>query len=141
MYRLCFKTTSFFQMKSSVQFTANTYFDNISNLFKKLYNDEQLTDVTIYCKDGSIKAHKLILSTSSPYFHKIFTENTKDHPILFLHGVSFQTLHDMVELIYKGNVEVLPEDLSPLYNLAGEFQLTGITGVLDEKKEENEAEV
>lgn len=118
-------------MKSSVQFSANTYFDNISKLFKKLYDDEELTDVTIYCKDGSIKAHKLILSTSSPYFHKIFTENTKDHPILFFHGVSFQTLHDLVELIYKGNVEVLPEDLNSLYNLAGEFQLTGITGVLE----------
>ncbi|RZC35637.1 uncharacterized protein BDFB_002408 [Asbolus verrucosus] len=124
-------------MKSSVQFSPNKYLENISRMFKKLYNDEQLTDVTLCCKDGTIKAHKLILATCSPYFHKIFTENNRDHPILIMHGVSYQSLHDLIELIYKGNVDVLPESLNPLYELAGEFQLSGITGVLRDEGEKS----
>lgn len=129
------KTNGLFQMKSSVQFLPNKHLENISKMFKKLYNDEQLTDVTLCCKDGTIKAHKLILASSSPYFHRIFTENTRDHPILIMHGVSYQNLHDLIELIYKGNVDVLPESLNPLYELAGEFQLAGISGVLREEND------
>ncbi|XP_044252753.1 zinc finger and BTB domain-containing protein 8A-like [Tribolium madens] len=122
-------------MKSSVQFAPNKHLENISKMFKKLYNDEHLTDVTLCCKDGTIKAHKLILATSSPYFHRIFTENNRDHPILIMHGISYQNLHDLIELIYKGNVDVLPEALNPLYELAGEFQLSGISGVLREEND------
>nr|XP_008201664.1 PREDICTED: zinc finger and BTB domain-containing protein 8A [Tribolium castaneum] len=122
-------------MKSSVQFAPNKHLENISKMFRKLYNDEQLADVTLCCKDGTIKAHKLILATSSPYFHRIFTENQREHPILIMHGISYQNLHDLIELIYKGNVDVLPEALNPLYELAGEFQLAGISGVLRDEND------
>jgi hypothetical protein len=52
-----------------------------------------------------------------------------------MHGVSYQNLHDLIELIYKGNVDVLPESLNPLYELAGEFQLSGISGVLRDESD------
>lgn len=59
-----------------------------------------------------------------------------------MHGVSYQSLHDLIELIYKGNVDVLPESLNPLYELAGEFQLSGISGVLrDESDKPSDKEV
>jgi hypothetical protein len=37
-------------------------------VFSSLYHSEGLSDVTLVCGDGSIKAHKLLLSTCSDYF-------------------------------------------------------------------------
>ena len=37
-------------------------------VFSTLYQSEGLSDVTLYCDDGSIRAHKLLLSTCSDFF-------------------------------------------------------------------------
>ncbi|KAJ8928048.1 hypothetical protein NQ314_019418 [Rhamnusium bicolor] len=95
-------------------------------MFKTLYKDELLTDCTLYCKDGSIKAHKLILAASSPYFRKVFLEHNDEHAIFIMHGLSVGQLQDLLELIYKGSIDVPGENLNSLFDLAEDLQVTGV---------------
>ena len=41
---------------------------NMSDVFRTLYDSGGLTDVTLATGNGSVRAHRLILSTCSNYF-------------------------------------------------------------------------
>ena len=46
------------------------------NTFATLFEDNELTDVTLVCKDGGeeVKAHKIILSCGSGFFKDLFRQ-------------------------------------------------------------------
>lgn len=50
----------------------NNHLQNLSQLFTTIYSSSALADVTLSCRDGTLKAHKLVLSACSPYFEQIF---------------------------------------------------------------------
>lgn len=77
--------------------------------------------MTLYTKDGSVKAHKLVLASISPYFYNLFKENKHEHPYILLYGVSFKCLQYLIEVIYYGNSNVPHDDLEAVYQLATEF--------------------
>lgn len=56
----------------------------IATTFKRLYEDETMTDVTVYCKDGPLRAHKLVMSICSPYFSKIYQMNPGLHMVVMV---------------------------------------------------------
>ncbi|XP_045476495.1 uncharacterized protein LOC123682126 isoform X4 [Harmonia axyridis] len=114
------------ESSDSVQVFSDKYLENISDAFKTLYNEEQLSDVTIYCREGSLKAHKLILAASSPYFCKIFRENRNDFPILILQGTSLSQLKNFIDLLYNGIADVKNDDVEALNALIREFEIKGI---------------
>lgn len=66
--------------------------ENLEYMLENLLQDETLSDITIHCNDGSVKAHKLILAAFSPYFKKVknITEKKKfkkmngQRPCIFL---------------------------------------------------------
>ena len=41
---------------------------NMGIVFSTLYQSEGLSDVTLFCDDGKVRAHKLLLSTCSDFF-------------------------------------------------------------------------
>ena len=45
-----------------------SHLPNMGLVFSTLYQSEDLSDVTLNCEDGSVRAHKLLLSTCSDYF-------------------------------------------------------------------------
>ena len=42
-----------------------------TSTLKSLWENENFVDVTLVCDDGLVKAHQIILSSVSPFFHKI----------------------------------------------------------------------
>ncbi|XP_044758585.1 zinc finger homeobox protein 4-like isoform X2 [Coccinella septempunctata] len=114
------------ELPDSIQVVSDKYLQNISDAFKTLYNEEQLSDVTIYCKEGSLKAHKLILAASSPYFCKIFRENRNEFPILILHGTSMTQMKNLIDLLYTGITDVKKDDIESLNRLIREFEIKGV---------------
>ena len=53
-----------------------------------MWEDNYLTDVTLACKDGQQEeAHKVVLASSSPFFHKLFARNRQAHPLIYMGGV------------------------------------------------------
>lgn len=61
----------------------------IASTFKRLYEDETLTDVTVYCKDGPLRAHKLVLSICSPYFNRIYQMNPGVHMVVMVYDLQY----------------------------------------------------
>ena len=98
---------------------------------KDLYGDEKFADVTLLSDDlHSFKAHRIILSSSSEFFEKIFTQMSSpivlNNNSLFLKGVKGKTLQTMLEFIYQGFVSVQQEDLSTFLETGFDLQVTGI---------------
>lgn len=109
----------------SLQLVWDEHLSSIGKLFEKLYEDELLVDVTISCKDGSIKAHKLILSASSPYFHKVFNENPCKHPTLIMRGANYMDMRKLIEYMYKGTIDVALERVNSIIQLALDLEIKG----------------
>jgi len=105
----------------------NDFQDNIQSSYKQLRNDLELSDVTIACEDGqTIKAHKLIISSSSPILRDIITMNKHPHPLIYLRGVDAKKMNYIIDFMYYGEVNIFQEDLEEFLNLAEEFKLKGL---------------
>lgn len=103
----------------------DNHLENVSGLFQILYQDNKLVDVTIVCRDGVLRAHKLILSACSPYFEKIFHENPCKHPVVIVRGVHYQEMQMLLQYIYKGYIDIPASFLNNLICIASEFEIKG----------------
>lgn len=73
-------------VEKTFNLTWNNHLANLSGLFEELYKNGLLTDTTLACQDGILKAHKLVLAACSPYFERVFKEHSGEQPILILRG-------------------------------------------------------
>ena len=121
-----------------------------------LFNDEDLTDVTICCGEKLFDAHKLILSVCSPYFKSMLTHKKKlnkyamssssssnepssnssmncnhhlnqMHPIIFLKDVSPKDFERLLQFMYYGEVRVPNDDLESLILTAKSLKVKGLS--------------
>ncbi|CAH1116301.1 unnamed protein product [Phaedon cochleariae] len=113
------------KLNKSVRLFADKHLENIGNVFGVLYKDELLTDCTLYCKEGSIRAHKVILAACSRYFRKVFID-LKDDNAIFMYGISLTQLKYLVELIYKGSIDVSCDSFNSVIDLAEDLQVAGV---------------
>ena len=75
--------------------------------FQSLFEDEDLTDVTLTCEENaSIEAHKVILSSCSEFFAKILRQNPHPHPLVYLQGVCFKDVELLKQFMYLGGILV-----------------------------------
>lgn len=106
----------------------NDYKSNISKSFSMLRRNLDLADVTLITDDSKLtKAHKIILSSCSEFFKKVF-QNSDIQGNLFLHltGVSSNELNQVLDYIYCGEAKILQEDLDQFLNTAQTLKLEGL---------------
>ena len=53
----------------------NDFHENIKVSFGELRDDNDFSDVTLACEDGELEAHKVILSSCSPFFKRLQCPN------------------------------------------------------------------
>ncbi|RZF46075.1 hypothetical protein LSTR_LSTR004788 [Laodelphax striatellus] len=104
----------------------NTFQECILSSFGLLWQEDQLTDVSITAGNDVLHAHKVILSACSPFFTKIFQETSCKHPTIILPGADASDLKKILAFIYKGEVFIEQERLSPFLRLAEELQIRGL---------------
>jgi len=105
----------------------NDFHENMSTSFKDLRQEGDFTDVTLACEGNQqLKAHKLILSSSSPFFKTILRSFKSAEPLIFLRQVSYQDLASVVDFMYYGQADVQQENLNSFLALAEEFELKGL---------------
>ena len=105
----------------------NDFQDNVSSAFVSLRADTDFTDVTLACHDGyQIEAHKVILASSSPFFHKLLKTNKHPHPMIYMKGMKSKDLVAMMDFLYLGETEIHEENLETFLNIADEFSLKGL---------------
>ena len=107
----------------------NDFKVNVSSSFGELREDKDLTDVTLACEDGSqLKAHKVILAASSPFFMDLLKRNKHPHPLIYMRGLKSEDLVAIVDFLYFGETNVYQENLDSFLAIAEELRLKGLTG-------------
>jgi len=115
-------------------------FENCAGLtFKNLLSDEDFADVTLACEgEKQLTAHKVILSSCSPFFRKVLLKNKHQHPLLYLKGVKFTDLQLIVKFIYLGQIEIGRDNLPEFLAIAKELEVKGLMEANDGPTEEQE---
>ena len=104
----------------------NHHWTNIVGAFNTLLKTETFVDVTIVCDGQRLKAHRLVLSSCSPYFKQLLVDNPDKHPVVILKGVKYEHLKAIVYYIYNGKVKIDPEELPALISIANELKIRGL---------------
>lgn len=87
--------------------TWSEFEESAAKSFKKLWHDEDFTDVTLAtCDDQQINSHKVILSSCSSFFKNILLKNPHTKPLLYLKDVKQKELELILQFIYKGECQV-----------------------------------
>ena len=101
--------------------------ENIASSIGVLREDQEFMDVTLVCEDGrQVDAHKVILAASSPFLKSLLGKNDHTHPMIFLRGVTSETLRALVHYVYFGKTSVLDENLEDFLNTGMELQIKGL---------------
>ena len=101
---------AFFSLKWS------NYQNNMMTVIDKILLTESFSDVTLVCGDPGgkdmestqfIKAHKIILGASSPFFETVLLEHPCNNPIVIMPiEVKLEDLQYVLQFVYRGEVQV-----------------------------------
>ena len=124
----CFSGSLTFNMVEEViNLSWNSFKTSTTNAFKNLEEDSHFTDVTLACVGGhQLKAHKVILSSCSPFFKDILEKNPHQHPLIYLNNVDIGHLKNLVKFIYSGEVQVANEGLAEFLDTATILDIEGL---------------
>ena len=106
--------------------------DEVVSGLGKLLKSGVMTDVTLSCQNGlSVRAHRVILSTFSPYFKAIFdsppfTQMPWIYPVVIMRDFAFYEVKAIIEFIYKGEVSVPREKLQSVLATAKALEVSGL---------------
>ena len=103
------------------------YEGHLAQRFKQMLLNEEFADVTLVCDDDKqLKAHRVVLSSSSSVLKNIFDKNNHQHPLLYLSGISSQVLKGILEFIYTGEVQVEQEELEKFMKISTKLKVYGL---------------
>ena len=103
---------------------------NATNTFKYLWNDQDFADVTLATMDDQqIRAHKVILSSVSPFFKNILLNNPHPNPLIYLKDIQHKELDKIISFIYLGQCQVEKEELD---NFLSAGEVLGVSGLKEE---------
>ena len=98
-----------------------------SDAIKNLFEDQNFSDVTLVSDElKELRAHKVILSASSPFFSSILKTKTNPQPLLFLKGIKFDVLSLILKFIYEGEVNVPHDLVQNFMMIAHEIKIKGL---------------
>ena len=115
----------------------NDFHDLVQVSFGELRTDTDFADVTLACEDQSIKAHKVVLSASSPFFKKLLKTHSHPQPLIYMKGMKSSSLTAIIDFLYLGEANVFQDELDSFLALAEELQLKGLGGNSEEKVPEH----
>ncbi|KAM7311798.1 kelch-like protein 17 isoform X2 [Ixodes scapularis] len=88
----------------------------------------QLCDVQLTAGGQQLRAHRLVLAASSPYFHAMFNSDMceKSKGEVVLHDISFMALQLLVEFAYTGEVVITEANVQGLLPAASLVQVGSV---------------
>ena len=116
--------------KKTIDWRHNQFNRLAPYAFRNMINDEHFTDVTLATGDGKqIKAHKVILGSSSIFFKNILIQNPHPSPLVYLKDIKYAQLMLIMDFIYLGQCQVPTHDLNDLIAVGVELQVVGLEQV------------
>ena len=118
---------------------SNEFHDNVRFSYGEFRRSGEYSDVTLFSEGQEIKAHRVILSSSSSVFKQILSHNKHPNILIYMNQVKYRTLASIIDFIYLGEVSVCEEYLGDFVSLAKELELYGLIGNLAKQfKDEKE---
>ena len=109
----------------------NEFEKKYAESFRQLRDNEYFTDVTLTTEGHSVKAHRVILSACSTYFHAILKSMSPwQHPVLMLQDVKPQDLNALMDFIYFGQVQMSQDSLPTFLKIAERLKIKGLCDTL-----------
>jgi len=106
----------------------NNHSLNTLNSFQHLLDTSCLVDVSLTCASGKVvPAHRMVLAACSDYFYRLFKDLPEKHPVIVFKDASEQILADLLEFMYRGEVEVDEANLSDFLKFADTLQVKGLS--------------
>ena len=125
-------------MSEKLRLQWNDFPENIKIAFANLREDKDFKDVTLVCEDGrKVDAHKVVLTSSSPFFQKLLAGNRHPHPMIYMRGMKYDDLFAILDFVYRGEAKVFQENLDSFLAIAEELQLKGLMGNTDGERVED----
>ena len=107
----------------------NDFQENAKTTFHDLADDKDFTDVTLASEEGNqFTAHKVILAASSPFFRNTLKKNQHSHPLMYMHNIASDDLTALLNFIYRGEVQIVQENLARFLGLADQLKIKGLEG-------------
>ncbi|XP_060879866.1 kelch-like protein 2 isoform X2 [Metopolophium dirhodum] len=102
----------------------NSSYAEILKVLKSLRKDEEF-DIKLKTDDGRvIFAHKVVLSSASPYFHTMFNNfSEKNQDFVVIRNIDSTALKLIIDFIYSGKIMVTEKNVQVLLPAANFFQL------------------
>ncbi|XP_050687257.1 zinc finger protein 263-like isoform X13 [Eriocheir sinensis] len=104
----------------------NNHKATFCHILSTLREKERYTDVTLACEGKFYPVHKLVLSTCSEYFEKMFEHTPCKHPVVVLKDIKCSDIEALLSYMYDGVVSVLQQDLARLIKAAELLQIKGL---------------
>lgn len=104
----------------------NNHKATFCHILSTLREKERYTDVTVACEGRFYPVHKLVLSTCSEYFEKIFENTPCKHPVIVLKDIASDELEALLSYMYDGVVSVAQNDLARLIKAAEVLRIKGL---------------
>ena len=104
--------------------------NNLSYFFHNLLSSQEFSDVTLACNDyeGTLEAHRIILTAGSTFFQRILTKKSlgHPHPLIYLAGVSRIDLEAVLDFLYHGQTRVPQDQLMAFLETAQNLEVKGL---------------
>jgi len=105
----------------------SSYSGHLTQMLQDLMMNQSFTDVTLVCDDKiMLNAHKIVLSASSGFFQRIFSNVSDSKPIVYLKGIKYQEMKAILDFIYLGEANFLKERSSEFIRVAFDLELKAI---------------
>ena len=116
--------------------SSDNFQKNASMSFRELWEDKDIADVTLVTGDDQqIKAHKVILSSCSTFFKKVFVKNQHRNILIYLTNIRKEDLDNLLRFVYLGQCEVSQEHLKRFLNAAKQLNIKELDGLKPWKKQ------
>ena len=104
-------------------FSWTTFPTHLIKTFKDLVTEGHFADVTLVGDDQiPMKAHKIVLSASSPVLKHHLINDTQDHPVIYLRTKQPELL-SILQFMYFGEVIVFQDRIEEVLSIARELQI------------------
>ena len=113
-------------MDTTLNLNYSQFHENLTRGFKSLQGVESLSDVTLVCDDGEVFAHRAVLFTGSEFFKSFLPRVRHANPYIYLKGIRVNYLQTILDFMYKGEAQVLQDDLSNVLDAANDLKVTGL---------------
>ncbi|GLG94059.1 Zinc finger protein chinmo [Gryllus bimaculatus] len=115
------------------------YTSELATVYKNLLDDNFLVDCTIFAEGQALKAHRLVLSACSSYFHMLFHEEPAKHPFIVLVDVTFDTLKAVIDFMYQGETQIPEGNFQAFLTLAQSLQIKSLSALTQDYVSRNES--